>query len=388
MKAVCWAGVGDVRVETVPDATVLNARDAILRVRATTICGSDLHLYNGYIPFMQHGDILGHEFMGEVVDIGPEITNVSVGDRVVVPANISCGSCFYCRDEKWSCCDNTNPNAWIAEELWGHSPSGIYGYSHALGGYAGSHAEFVRVPYADVNTRRLPDSISDEQALFLSDAWPTAYTGVEFCEIAPGDTVAVWGCGAVGIFCIVTAYLAGAERVIAIDRLPERLELARRCGAETVDFTGTDVVEELKQMTGGRGPDACIEAVGMEAHTDGLLGYYDRVKQATRLESERLQPVRQAVLACRKGGIVAILGVFGGFADKFPLGAVMNKGLTLRSAQLFGHRYLDRMLDHVQRGDVDPAVVATHRMTLEQAPDGYELFKHKRDGCIRVVLTP
>ena len=388
MKAVCWAGVGDVRVETVPDATVLNARDAILRVRATTICGSDLHLYNGYIPFMQQGDILGHEFMGEVVDVGPEIANVSVGDRVVVPANISCGSCFYCRDEKWSCCDNTNPNAWIAEELWGHSPSGIYGYSHALGGYAGSHAEFVRVPYADVNTRRLPDSISDEQALFLSDAWPTAYTGVEFCEIAPGDTVAVWGCGAVGIFCIVTAYLAGAERVIAIDRLPERLELARRCGAETVDFTGADVVEELKQMTGGRGPDACIEAVGMEAHTDGLLGYYDRVKQATRLESERLQPVRQAVLACRKGGIVTILGVFGGFADKFPLGAVMNKGLTLRSAQLFGHRYLDRMLDHVQRGDVDPAVVATHRMTLEQAPDGYELFKHKRDGCIRVVLTP
>ena len=388
MKAVCWAGVGDVRVETVPDAALLNARDAILRVRATTICGSDLHLYNGYIPFMQQGDILGHEFMGEVVDVGPEITNVSVGDRVVVPANISCGSCFYCRDEKWSCCDNTNPNAWIAEELWGHSPSGIYGYSHALGGYAGSHAEFVRVPYADVNTRRLPDSISDEQALFLSDAWPTAYTGVEFCEIAPGDTVAVWGCGAVGIFCIVTAYLAGAERVIAIDRLPERLELARRCGAETVDFTGTDVVEELKQMTGGRGPDACIEAVGMEAHTDGLLGYYDRVKQATRLESERLQPVRQAVLACRKGGIVAILGVFGGFADKFPLGAVMNKGLTLRSAQLFGHRYFDRMLDHVQRGDVDPAVVATHRMTLEQAPDGYELFKHKRDGCIRVVLTP
>ena len=388
MRAVCWDGIGDVRVENVPDPSILNPRDAILRVRATTICGSDLHLLNGYVPLMQKGDILGHEFMGDIVDVGSEVASVKPGDRVVVPANISCGSCFFCKRELWSCCDNTNPNAWVPETIWGHAPGAIYGYSHMTGGYAGSHAEYIRIPYADVNAHRLPESLTDEQALFLSDAWPTAFTGAEFCEIQPGDTIAVWGCGAVGLFSVATAFLLGAERVIAIDRLPERLELARKLGAETLDFSGADVVEELKQMTGGRGPDACIEAVGMEAHAEGVMGYYDRAKQALRLESERLQPVRQAILACRKGGIVSVLGVFGGFADKFPLGAVMNKALTIRSAQLFGHKYLDRMIEHVERGEVDPAMVVTHRMSLEEAPRAFELFKHKHDRCVRVVLTP
>ena len=388
MKAVCWNGVNEVTVEEVPDAAIVNPRDALVRVTATTICGSDLHLYDGYVPSMAKGDILGHEFMGEVVEVGPEVRTVRPGDRVVVPSVISCGACFFCKRELNSLCDNSNPKAWIAEALWGHAPCGIYGYGHVTGGYAGSLAELVRVPFADVGAFKVPEGVPDDQALFVSDAFPTGYMGAEFCAIERGDVVAVWGCGAVGLFAIKSAYLLGAERVIAIDRLPERLALAERWGAETIDYTQADVVEELKQRTGGRGPDACIEAVGMEAHKPGLGGLYDRVKQGLRLESERIHALREAVQACRKGGTVSVLGVFGGFADKVPVGALMNKGLTMRTAQQHGQRYAARLLELVERGDVDPSVVVSHRMPLAEAPRAFEMFKHKTDGCVRVVLQP
>ncbi len=389
MKAVCWHGVNDVRVDTVPDPKILNPRDAIVKITSTAICGSDLHLYDGYIPTMQSGDILGHEFMGEVVELGSGVKNVQVGDRVVVPFTISCGNCFFCQRDLWSLCDNSNPNAWMAEKLYGHSPAGLFGYSHLLGGYAGGQAEYARVPFADVGLFKIPDGLTDEQVLFLTDIFPTGYMAAENCDIEPGDTVAVWGCGPVGLFAIKSAYMLGAERVIAFDRVPERLQMAKEiCKAEVLNYEEIDAGEALKEMTGGRGPDACIDAVGMEAHGTGLDAFYDQAKQAVRLETDRPTALRQVIVACRKGGHVSIPGVYGGFIDKVPIGAAMNKGLTFKTGQTHVHKYLRPLLERIQNGEIDPSFVITHRLKLEDAPHAYEIFKHKRDNCIKVVLKP
>lgn len=388
MKAVCWHGANDVRVDTVPDPQILNPRDAIIKITLTAICGSDLHLYDGYIPTMESGDILGHEFMGEVVELGSEVRNLKVGDRVVVPFTISCGNCFFCQRDLWSLCDNTNPNAWMAEKFYGHSPSGLFGYSHLLGGYAGGQAQYVRVPFADVGPLKIPDGLTDEQVLFLTDIFPTGYMAAENCKIQPGDTVAVWGCGPVGQFTIRSAFLLGAERVIAIDRFPERLALAKAANAEVLNYEEVDVGEALKEMTGGRGPDACVDAVGMEAHGTDFMAFYDKVKQAVRMETGRPTALREAIVACRKGGIVSVPGVYGGFVDKVPLGSIVNKALTLTSGQTHVHRYLRPLLQHIQNGDIDPTFIITHRLPLSEAPKGYEIFKHKKDNCIKVVLEP
>ena len=388
MKALCWHGAMDVRVDTVPDPKILNPRDAIIKITSTAICGSDLHLYDGFNPTMKSGDILGHEFMGEVVEVGNAVKNVNVGDRVVVPFTISCGHCFFCQRDLWSLCDNSNPNAWMAEKLMGHSPSGLFGYSHLTGGYAGGQAEYARVPFADVGLFKIPDGLTDEQVLFLTDIFPTGYMAAEYCDIQPGDIVAIWGCGPVGQFAIRSAYMFGAERVIAIDRVPERLEMAKAGGAEVLNYEEVEVGEALKEMTGGRGPDSCMDAVGMEAHGMGLEGFYDKVKQAARLETDRPNVLRQAIVACRKGGTVSIPGVYTGFVDKMPMGAVMNKGLTLKTGQTHVHRYFRPLIDHIQNGLIDPSFVITHRLPLEQAPHGYEIFKKKQDNCIKVVLKP
>jgi threonine dehydrogenase-like Zn-dependent dehydrogenase len=388
MKAVCWYGTNDVRVESVPDPKIINPRDAIVKITTTAICGSDLHLYNGYVPTMEKGDILGHEFMGEVVELGSAVKNIKVGDRVVVPFPISCGNCFFCQRDLWSLCDNSNPNAWMAEKIMGHSPSGIFGYSHMLGGYAGGQAEYARVPFADVGLLKIPDGLTDEQVVFLTDIFPTGYMAAENCDIQPGDIVAIWGCGPVGQFAIRSAYMLGAERVIAIDRVPERLQMAKDGKAEILNFEEIDVGEALKEMTGGRGPNAVMDAVGMEAHGIGLEGLYDQAKQAVRLESDRPHVLRQAIVACRKGGTVSIPGVYGGFVDKIPMGAAMNKGLTFKMGQTHVHKYLRSLLERVQNGDIDPSFVITHSLSLEQAPHGYEIFKHKQDNCIKVVLKP
>ncbi len=389
MLANCWYGKRDLRVEEVPDPTFLNPHDAIVRVTLTAICGSDLHLYNGVIPGMQAGDILGHEFMGEVVEVGPAVQGLAVGDRIVVPFPIACGACFSCEEEQFSLCENSNPNSWLAEKLWGHSPSGMFGYSHIVGGYAGGQAEYVRVPFADVDHVKIPDAISDEQALFLSDIFPTGYMAAENCGLHGGETVAVWGCGPVGQFSIVSAYLLGAERVIAIDRFAERLAMAHDlAGAETLDYTKVDVREALEEMTGGRGPDACIDAVGAEAHGPGILGAYDRIKHALMLETDRPFALRQAILACRNGGTVSVPGVYGGFLDKFPFGSVMNRSLTLRTGQTHVQRYTRPLLERIERGEVDPSFVITHVRPLQEAPDAYQTFNDKKDGCIKVVLRP
>jgi threonine dehydrogenase-like Zn-dependent dehydrogenase len=389
MRALCWNGINDLRVETVPDPELVNPRDAIVRVTMSTTCGSDLHFIDGYIPTMREGDVIGHEFMGEVVDVGTEVRRVKRGDRVVVPSFISCGACWYCENQLFSLCDNTHPKPELQEPLLGYHTAGIYGYTHAFGGYAGSHAQYVRVPHADVGCFKIPEGISDEKVLFLSDAAPTGYMGAEFCNIQPGQTIAVWGCGGVGLMAQRSAYLMGAERVIAIDRFPERLAMAReQCGAETINYMEVDsVVETLKEMTGGRGPDACIEAVGMEAHGTGFQYAYDRAKQALHLHTDRGQALREAIVACRKGGILSMIGVYG-LMDKFPIGVLMNKGMTLRTAQQHGQRYVPRLLEHVQRGELDPSFLITHRMPLENAVRGYDMFKHKTDGCVRVAFIP
>ncbi|HWP42435.1 MAG TPA: zinc-dependent alcohol dehydrogenase [Blastocatellia bacterium] len=380
MKANCWISKQTVRVEEVPDPKILNQRDAIVRITSTAICGSDLHLYNGLIPAMQSGDILGHEFMGEVVEVGREVKNLKVGDRVVVPFPIACGNCWHCQKEMYSLCENSNPNAWMAEKL--------FGYSHLTGGYAGGQAEYARVPFADVGPIKIENGLSDEKVLFLSDIFPTGYMAAEMCDIEPGDTVAVWGCGPVGLLAIKSAYLLGADRVIAIDRFPYRLEMARdKAGAETINYEEESVLEALKEMTGGRGPDACIDAVGMEAHKPGLLGAYDRVKQAMMLETDRPQALREAVLACGNGGTVSVIGVYGGFIDKFPMGAVMNKSLTIKSGQTHVQRYLRPLLERIENGEIDPSFIITHRMRLDDAPEGFELFLNKQDDCVKVVLT-
>ena len=389
MRALCWHGAKDVRVDTVPDPKILNPRDAILKITSTAICGSDLHLYDGYIPTMEKGDILGHEFMGEVVELGSGVTNLKVGDRVVVPFPIACGNCYFCEEQQHSLCENSNPNAQMAEKMWGHSPAGIFGYSHLTGGYAGGQAEYVRVPYADVGPVKVPDGLDDEKALFLSDILPTGYMAAENCGIKPGHVVAVWGCGPVGQFAIQSAYLLGAERVIAIDRFPERLRMARELSrAETINYEEVDVLDALKTITGGRGPDACIDAVGMEAHGVGLVGAYDRVKQAMMLETERPNALREALMACRNGGVVSIPGVYGGFLDKMPIGSFMNRSLTLKTGQTHVQRYLKPLLDRVQKGEIDPSVIITHRMALEEAPQAYRMFRDKQDECVKVVLKP
>jgi threonine dehydrogenase-like Zn-dependent dehydrogenase len=390
MQALRWYGTSDVRVEQVPEPKILNPRDAIVRVMLTAICGSDLHLYDGFIPTMRKGDILGHEFMGEVVDVGAENTMLKVGDRVVVPFTISCGRCLFCERDLWSLCDNSNPNAWMAEKLYGASPAGLYGYSHMMGGYPGGQAEYVRVPFADVGPLKVPDHLSDEQVLYLSDIFPTGYMAAENCDISPGDTIAVWGCGPVGQFAIRSAWMLGAGRVIAIDREIERLEMAADCGkAEILDFDQVDVFHALKDMTGGRGPDACIDAVGLEAHGAGTWdAIYDTIKTAAMMATDRLSVLRQAIHACRKGGVVSIPGVYGGFLDKVPLGAAFNKGLTLRMGQTHVQKYLPRLLASIERGEIDPAFVITHRGRLQDAPAFYQTFRDKQDDCIKVVMKP
>lgn len=388
MKAVCWEGTNRVAVERVPDPVILNARDAIVRVTSTAICGSDLHLYDGFIPTMERGDIIGHEFMGVIEETGPGVKNLAPGDRVVVPFPIACGNCWFCRNDLWSCCDNSNPNAWMAEKLYGYSPAGLFGYSHMMGGYAGGQAQFVRVPFADIGPFKVPDRLRDEQVLFLTDIFPTGYMAAENCHIQPGDTIAVFGCGPVGQFAIRSALLLGAGRVIAIDTVPERRRMAEDGGAETLDSMDPDVFYKLREMTGGFGPDACIDAVGLEAHGPHLDYYYDKAKTAVFMATDRISALRQAIHACRKGGTVSAPGVYGGLVDKFPMGAVVQKGLTIRSGQTHVQKYLPALLRYIENGDIDPSFVVTHRVSLDEAPRMYETFRDKKDGCIKVVMKP
>ena len=389
MKANCWHGKQHVQVDDVPEPRILNPRDAIVRITSTAICGSDLHLYNGFIPTMKSGDVLGHEFMGEVVETGSGVSNLKAGDRVVVPFPIACGQCGQCSRELYSLCENSNPNGWMAEKLYGYPLCGIFGYSHMLGGYAGGQAEYARVPFADVGPLKVPAELSDEQVLFLSDIFPTGYMAAEACGIHPGDVVAVWGCGPVGQFAIKSAYLLGAERVIAIDRFDYRLRIAREHGgAETINYEEVDIFEALREKTGGRGPDHCIDAVGMEGHSPGIAYAYDRVKTALMMESDRPVALREAILACRSGGTVSVAGVYGGFVDKFPMGAVVNRSLTIRSGQTHVHRYMKPLLDRIQKGEIDPSFVVTHRLTLDQAPVGFSMFNNKEQECLKIVLRP
>jgi threonine dehydrogenase-like Zn-dependent dehydrogenase len=390
MKAVCWMGKEKMQVHDVPDPKILNPRDAILKITTTCICGSDLHLYDGFVPTMEQGDILGHEFMGEVVEVGSAIREetLRVGDRVVVPFTIACGSCFACKDKLWSCCDNSNPNAWIAEKLMGYSPSGLFGYTHMLGGYAGGQAQYARVPFADVGPIKIPDGIPDEKVVFLSDIFPTGYMGAENCNIREGDTVAVWGCGPVGQFAIRSCFMLGAGRVIAIDTVPERLQMAREAGAETLDFNQTNVVEALHDLTGNQGPDACMDVVGMEASGHGILFAIDRAKQKARIQMDRPIVLRQAIMACKKGGTVSVPGVYAGLIDNLPMGAFMNKGLTMKTGQTHMMRYMEPLLKRVQEGEIDPSFVISHQLPLDSAPQAYRMFRDKQDQCTKVVLKP
>jgi threonine dehydrogenase-like Zn-dependent dehydrogenase len=388
MKATCWMGAQKVQVTDVPDPQILNQRDCIVRISSTAICGSDLHLYNGYVPLMEKGDILGHEFMGEVVEVGREVKHLKVGDRVVVPFPIACGHCNQCVAEHYAACENSNPNAHIAEKMMGHTGAGIFGYSHLTGGFAGGQAEYARVPFADVGPLKVPADLTDDQVLFLSDILPTGYMGAEMCDIRPGQTVAVWGCGPVGLFAIASAYMLGAERVIAIDRYPYRLAMAReKCGAITINYEEVDSVPNvLKELTGGRGPDACIDAVGMEGHGHGLHYAYDRAKQLAKLQFDRPIALREAIMSCANAGTVSVIGVYAGFIDKFPMGAVMNRGLRIAAGQCHVQRYMKPLLERIQRGDIDPTFLITHHMPLNEAATGYDMFLHKHDHCEKVVL--
>jgi len=390
MKAVCWNGKHDVRVETVPDPKILNSRDAIIKITSTAICGSDLHLYNGYIPSMQAGDILGHEFMGEVVETGKDVGNLKKGDRVVVPFTIACGNCFFCQRDFWSLCDNSNPNPEGQETLYGFSGSGLFGYSHMMGGFAGGQAEFVRVPFADVGPLKVPDSLEDEQVLFLSDIFPTGYMAAENCNIQPGDTVAVWGAGPVGQFAIKSAFMLGAETVVAIDHYKDRLALAKQENKDlrTINFDDEDVFEQLKDLTGGRGPDSCIDSVGLEAHGTSPDAILDWVKASVMLATDRPHALRQAIHCCRKGGTVSIPGVYGGFLDKLNFGAAFNKGLTLKMGQTNMHKYMPKLLKHIEDGDIDPRFVISHRLGLDDAPNAYKQFNEQKDDWRKVVLKP
>ena len=387
MKANCWHGTKSVQVEQVPDPRILNARDAIVRITSTAICGSDLHIYNGFIPTMKRGDVLGHEFMGQVVEVGSAVRNLQVGDRVVVPFPIACGHCAQCERDMYSLCENSNPNAWMAEKLYGYSPCGIFGYSHMLGGYAGGQAEYARVPFADIGPIKVPDNLSDDQVLFLSDIFPTGYMAADLCNIVPGDTIAVWGCGPVGQFAIRSAYMLGAERVIAIDRFPYRMRIAHdRAGAETLNYEEVNVQEALREMTGGRGPDHCIDAVGVEGHTHGVAYMHDRAKQLIRMQADRPIALREAIYSCANGGTVSVIGVYAGLIDKFPMNAVMNRSLTIKTGQCHVHRYMKPLLERIQKGEIDPTFVITHHMPLSQAAEGYKIFNDKLDNCEKIVL--
>ncbi|MER6591928.1 zinc-dependent alcohol dehydrogenase [Micromonospora purpureochromogenes] len=389
MRALCWEGVGKLAVRDVPEPRVRAEGDIIVKVRASSVCGSDLHLINGFLPAMREGDILGHEFMGEVVETGPGVRRLRVGDRVVVGSVVACGGCWYCRTEQFSLCDNSNPQPVVPEKLWGHSPAGILGYSHAAGGYSGSHAEYIRVPFGDIGAFKVPDGVPDDAVVFASDAMPTGWMAADFCGLSGGEVVAVWGAGGVGQMAARAAQLLGAGRVIVIDRLPERLATAAdRLGVETINYAETDVLEALREMTAGRGPDACIDAVGMEAHDVGPAYAYDKAKQSARLSTDRPTSVRQAIMACRKGGTVSIVGVYGGLVDKFPLGAAMNKALVLRMGQMHAQRYIPMLLDRLAAGEIDPGYLATHPMSLEEGVRGYEIFEKKQDACLRSVLHP
>ncbi len=387
MKAVVWHGKHDVRVDEVPDPKIVNSRDAILKITTTAICGSDLHLYDGVIMTMERGDVLGHEFMGEVVEVGKD-SNLQKGDRVIVPFNIACGNCHYCKKQLFSVCDNSNPNAVLNEKIYGYPTAGLYGFSHLYGGYNGGQAEYVRVAYSDVNPLKIPEGMTDEQVLFLTDIFPTGYMAAENCNIQPGDTVAIWGAGPVGQFAIRSAYLLGAKDVISIDNIPDRLDMAREGGARTLNFDTVNVLQELKEMTGGRGPDSCIDAVGMEAHGTDLGNVYDYTKQALRMSADRPNVLRQMILACAKAGTLSVPGVYAGMIDKLPFGIAFGKGLTWKMGQTHVQKYLPRLLKHIQDGDIDPTFVITHRLSLKDAPQAYETFKHKKDNCIKVVMTP
>ena len=389
MQAVTWQGTHDVRVEDVPDPTILNPGDVILRVTSTAICGSDLHLYANSIPGMEAGDVLGHEFMGEVVEVGNDVRRVQKGERVIVPFCIACGDCLFCKQGLTSLCDNTNPDAAKVEELYGYSGSGLFGYSHLFGGYAGGQAQYVRVPHADVGCLKIPESLSDEQVLFLTDIFPTGYQAADFCDLKGGETVAVWGCGPVGLFALLSAKLLGAERVVGIDRIPSRLAMAReKVGAETINMDEQDVFERLNELTGGHGPHCCIDAVGMDAHGAKLDEWYDRVKRAIGTETDKGSALRQAIMCCRKGGTLSIPGVYGGIIDKVPFGAAFGKGLKLRMGQTHVHRYLDTLLEKIESGEADPTFPITHRAGLGEAVDLYETFRTKEDECVKVVLDP
>lgn len=392
MKAVCWMGKHDMRVENVPDPQILQPRDAILKVTSTAICGSDLHPYNGYIPTMKEYDIMGHEFMGEVVDLGRDVKNLKIGDRVVVPFGIACGGCWYCKSGLTSACDNSNPNAAGQEAVIGHGASALYGYSHLFGGYDGGQAEYVRVPFADVSPVKIPDHLPDERVLFLTDVLSTGYQAAKQASIKKGDVVAIWGLGPVGQFAVRSALRLGAERVIAIDREPARLRLVADIpGVETLNFEddveGTNVIEELKNRTGNRGPDVCIDAVGFEALGHGLGAVVDWTKQLLRMESDRPNVLRQAIIACRKGGQLSVPGVYAGIADGIPLGALMNKGLTLTTGQTDVNKLIPELLDWIEEG-FDPNIITSHTVPLERAPEMYDLFRNKKDDCTKVVLKP
>jgi threonine dehydrogenase-like Zn-dependent dehydrogenase len=389
MKAVVWHGKEDVRVDNVPDPMIQEPGDVIVKITATAICGSDLHLYDGYQPTMEDGDILGHEPMGEVVEVGSAVTKLKIGDRVVVPFVIACGKCWFCEHTFFSCCDTTNPNAKVAREAMGSSPAGLFGFSHMLGGYAGGQAEYLRVPHADVGPIKIESGLPDEKVLFLSDIFPTGYMAAENAEIEPGDTVAIWGCGPVSQFAIRSAWMLGAGRVIAIDRVPERLALAREANAETINFEEIDVYDRLMEMTKGRGPDRCIDGVGCEAHGAGSFdSVLDKVKATVMLATDRAHVIRQAIMCCRKQGTISVPGVYVGAIDKFPFGAAMNKGLTIKMGQTHVQRYLQPLLAKIEAGEIDPSFVITHRRPIEDAPELYKTFRDKKDGCIKVVLKP
>lgn len=389
MKALCWKGVDELAVEQVPDPHIINNQDIIIEVTLSSVCGSDLHLLGGYVPAMRSGDIIGHEFIGRVLEVGKDVTKHTVGDRVVVCSIIACGRCWFCTQGLFSCCDNSNPKPALTEVMWGHCPAGIFGYSQATGGFAGSHAEFVRVPFADYTAFTVPEGLDDATALFASDSAPTGWMGADLGNVQPGDTVAVWGCGAIGQMAARAALIMGADRVIAIDRFEERLEMMEReIGAEVLNYEKDDVERELRERSGGRGPDVCIEAVGMEAHSPSPLFLYEQFKQQLRIGIDRPHALRQAIMACRKGGTVSTLGVFVGLIDKFPMGALMNKGLTLRGAQQHGERYIPMLLERMARGELKTAHLMTHLLPLDEGPLAYDLFKNKRDGCVRAVLQP
>jgi threonine dehydrogenase-like Zn-dependent dehydrogenase len=389
MKALTWHGKSDVRCETVPDPKIEDPKDVIIKVTSTCICGSDLHLYDMYLPAMKPGDILGHEPMGEVVEVGRDVKKFKKGDRIVVPFDIACGECWFCQRQLYSCCDNTNPNAEAARQMMGQAPAGLYGYSHLTGGYAGGQAEFLRVVRADANAIKVPDGLPDDKVVFLSDIFPTGYMAAEQAEIERGDTVAVWGCGPVGQFAIRSAWMLGAGRVIAVDRVPERLEMARQGKAEVIDFDKETVYDRIQEMTKGRGADRVIDAVGCEAHYAGAVdAVYDKAKTMMGVGTDRAHAIREAIMCCRKAGTVSVPGVYIGFPDKFPMGAFMNKGLTMRTGQTHTQRYMGPLLEKIQKGEIDPSFVITHKLKLEDGPGAYRVFRDKKDGCIKVVLQP